>query len=51
MDLVEANDQAVIDFLYAEIFTRLGVPREIVTDGGPKFVSQNMEALFQKYHI
>ena len=33
--LVKANDQVVIDFLYANIFTHFGVPREIVTDRGP----------------
>ena len=37
--LVKANDQAIIDFLHAEIFTCFGVPREIVIDGGPHFVS------------
>ena len=36
--LVKANDQAVIDFLYGEIFTHFGVPKEVVTDGGPQFV-------------
>ena len=35
VDLVKANDQAVIDFLYREIFTCFGVPKEIITDGGP----------------
>ena len=33
--LVKANDQAIIEFLHAEIFTCFGVPREIVTDKGP----------------
>ena len=32
--LVKANDQAVIDFLYREIFTHFGVPKEIITNGG-----------------
>ena len=49
--LVKANDQAVIDFLYGEIFIRFGVPKEVVTDGGPHFVSHKFEALLQKYHI
>ena len=31
--LVKANDQVVMDFLYGEIFTHFGVPKEIVTDG------------------
>ena len=51
VDLVKANDQALIDFLYGEIFTRFGVPGEIVIYRGPQFVSHKMEALFQKYHI
>ena len=36
--LVKANDQAVIDFLYGEIFTHFGVPKEVVTNGGAQFV-------------
>ena len=44
--LVKGNDQSVIDFLYGEIFTRFGVPREIVAKGGPQFVSCQMEDLF-----
>ena len=49
--LVKANDQAVIDFLYGEIFTHFGVPKEVVTDGGLQFVSHQFEALLRKYHI
>ena len=49
--LVKANDHVVIDFLYGEIFTRFGVPNEIVTNGGPQFVSHKLETLLQKYHI
>ena len=48
---MKGNDQAVIDFLYGEIFTHFGVPKEVVTDGGPQFVSHKFEALLQKYHI
>ena len=33
--LVKSNDQSMIDFLFGEIFTRFGVPREIVAKGGP----------------
>ena len=32
--LAKANDEAMIDFLYNEIFTHFGVPKEVVTDGG-----------------
>ena len=51
MALVKSNDQDVIDFLYGEIFTHFGVPKEIITDGGPQFVSHKLEAMLQKYHI
>ena len=51
VDLVKANDQVVIDFLYGEIFTHFGVPKEVVIDGGPQFVSHQFEALMWKYHI
>ena len=49
--LVKANDQAVIDFLYGEIFTHFGVPKEVVIDGGPHFMSNQFKALLRKYHI
>ena len=32
--LYQANEQSVVDFMFEEIFTRFGVPREIVTDQG-----------------
>ena len=43
--LVKANDQAIIDFLYGEIFTCFGIPKEVLIDGGPHFVSHKFEAL------
>ena len=49
--LAKANDQDVIDFLYSEIFTHFGVPKEVVTDGGPQFMSHQFEALLRKYHV
>ena len=49
--LVKANDQDMIEFLYSEIFTHFGVPKEVVTDGGLKFMSHQFEALLRKYHI
>ena len=49
--LVNVNDMAIIDFLYGEIFTHFRVPKEIIMDGGPYFVSHKFEALLQKYHI
>jgi transposase InsO family protein len=38
--LPRATEQAVADFLYEDIFTRFGVPREIVTDQGTQFTSK-----------
>ena len=49
--LANANDQAVIEFLYSEIFTRFGVPKEVVTDGGPQFMSHQFEDLLRKNHV
>ena len=45
VDLVKYNDQALIDFMYGEIFTPFGVTKEIVIDGGPQFVSHKLESL------
>ena len=36
--LYQSNEQSVVDFLFEEIFTRFGVPREIVTDQGTQFM-------------
>ena len=49
--LAKANDQVVIDFLYGEIFTCFGISKEVITYGGPQFVSHKFESLLQKYHI
>ena len=43
--LVKFNDQAMIDLMYGEIFTRFGVPKEVVIDGGSQFVLHQFEAL------
>ena len=43
--LVRDTNQDVVDFLFKEISTHFGVPKEIVTDGGPEFVSCKVEAL------
>ena len=43
--LIKSNDQAMMEFLYEEILTRFGVPKEIVTDGGMQFVSHKIESL------
>ena len=30
-----ATEKVVVDFIFTEIFTRFGVPREIVSENGP----------------
>ena len=34
-----ATEKVVVDFLFSEIFTRFGVPREIVYENGLQFIS------------
>ena len=43
--LPRATEQAVSYFLYVDICTWFGVPREIVTDGGSQFTSKLIKAL------
>eukprot|EP00253_Pinus_taeda_P005229 PITA_05229 len=49
--LIRANEEFVLTFLFEEIFVTFGVPRELVTDGGPPFSSHSFKATLQKYHI
>ena len=49
--LHRATEQAVAYFLFEEIFCYFGVPREIVTDGGPQFRSHMIVDLTKKYGI
>eukprot|EP00253_Pinus_taeda_P016303 PITA_16303 len=46
-----ANENTVKKFLYEDIFTRFGVPREIVTDQGAQFTSRMMEKLMEEYKV
>ena len=46
-----ATKQVVVDFLHEDIFTRFGVPREIVTNQGSQFTSHLMTTLVQQYKI
>ncbi len=41
----------MVEFIYEEIFTHFGVPREIVTDNGTQFTSKMMKELTEKYGI
>eukprot|EP00253_Pinus_taeda_P029356 PITA_29356 len=49
--LIKANEESVLTFLFEEIFVRFGLPRELVTDGGPPFNSHGFKDTLQKYHI
>ena len=41
----------MVEFIYEEIFTQFGVPREIVTYQGSQFTSKLMKELTTKYSI
>ena len=41
--LFRATEKSVVKFMYEEIFTRFGVPREIVTDQGSQFTAKLMK--------
>ena len=49
--LFRATEKSVVEFIYEEIFTQFGVPREIVTDQGTQFTSKLMKELTTKYGI
>ena len=49
--LFRATEKYVVEFIYEEIFTRFGVPREIVTDQGSQFTSKFIKELTTKYGI
>eukprot|EP00253_Pinus_taeda_P020082 PITA_20082 len=49
--LFSANEHSIISFLYEDIFTRFGVPREIVTDQGGQFTSNLVEKLMEEYKV
>ena len=49
--LFRAIEKSVVEFIYEEIFTRFGVPREIVTYQGTQFTSKLMKELTKKYGI
>ena len=49
--LFRAIEKFVVEFIYEEIFTRFGVPREIFIDQGSQFTSKLMKELTMKYSI
>jgi hypothetical protein len=50
-DLPATSEQSVVDFLFHDILTRFGVPREIVTDQGTQFTSNIVKAVTEQYQI
>jgi len=44
-------ENVVISFLFEDIFTRFGVPREIVTDQGTQFTSKLVQKIMEEYKI
>jgi transposase InsO family protein len=49
--LLATTEQVVVAFLHGDIFTRFGIPWEIVTDGGTQFTSRLLRDLMEKYRI
>ena len=47
----EADHKAVNKFLKENIFSRFGVPKEIISDGGSHFCNKPFENLFSKYGV
>ena len=45
------RDEKVAKFLYEEIFSRYGVPRELVTDQGAQFTSNLITKVMKEYII
>jgi len=44
-------EKVVFDFLFTEIFTRFNVPREIVSDNGPQFITNLVQGVMEQYKI
>eukprot|EP00253_Pinus_taeda_P035882 PITA_35882 len=49
--LYAATEKAVVEFLFEDIFTRFGVPREIVTHQGTQFTSKLVKELTEQYQV
>ena len=45
------NDAKVVIKFFKKIFTRFGVPRAIISDGGSHFYNRQFEALLKKYSV
>ena len=45
------NEKYVVNFLFEDIFTHFGVPREIETNQGSQFTSKLVDRLVEEYKI
>ncbi|CAN6700840.1 unnamed protein product [Malus baccata var. baccata] len=45
------NSKVVADFVKTNIFSRFGMPRVLISDGGSHFCNRTIEALLKKYHV
>ena len=46
-----SNEHSIVSFIFEDIFTHFGVPREIVTDQGSHFTSNLVKMLVEDYQI
>ena len=49
--LISATKASIVIFLFEDIFTHFGVPREIITDQGAQFTSNLVEQMMERYKI
>ena len=49
--LPTTDAKVVIKFLKKNIFTRFGIPRALISDGGTHFCNNQMEKLLNKYGV
>ncbi|KAM1359796.1 hypothetical protein ACFX2F_046723 [Malus domestica] len=45
------DSRVVVDFIKANIFSRFGMPRMFISDGGSHFCNRTIEVLFKKYNL
>ena len=48
--LPRATEETLINFIF-KIFVRYGLPREVITDGGPQLVGHKVAATLRNHHI
>ena len=45
--LAPTNEREIVNFIYKEILTRLGVPREVITDHETQFTSKLIKVIME----